>query len=163
MAATVYKDRQTYDNPIVFIGLGLAILGLLYLFVRSLVLDPVHWVYPGVCLGVAGLLGGLWYFLRRLSLRVKVSEKYIKYRVQSALHRRKRRIPWKEVERWSLIKTPVGGVLYPAATGHGGETFVSLTGRNGLAILTRAGRRYFIGCEDVDALREALVDYSVCR
>lgn len=53
----------------------------------------------------------------------------------------------------STVKT-----IVPTVTGHGSETFVSLTGRNGLAILTKEGRRYFIGCDDVDALNDAFAE-----
>lgn len=104
---------------------------------------------------VAFALGMLIWWLSRLQLKVEFNAKYIKFKM-SPVHMNKKVLLWKDIKRFGIIETS------EAAQWSGGnitlrqEKRISLTGRNGLALKTKQGAYFLIGCQDIDKLKHAL-------
>ena len=155
MSDFTYKEKQRLRSilPLTLVGAGTLLA--VYQSATSF-LDPgiANWktvVFAGLALG----LGLLLRFLLRIRLKLSINQERIKFKM-SPFHDKARKIGWDEVEDCELVKT------HPLAPNHGsrialgGERRFTLCGRNGLAIRLKDGRRYFIGCRDVDELGQIL-------
>lgn len=160
MANKLHKEEQRFNDKVVIALLSMGILGLLYGTVNSLLLEPINFFRVAIFLLAALALGGWLFWLVRLRLKVKISDKSIKYQM-APLHGSSRKIKWKEVKKCVIVKTPKVAQWHGANLSYGAEYRFSLCGRNGLSITTKDGRKYFIGCRDVDGLREAMRSFSV--
>jgi hypothetical protein len=155
MATVFFKEKQHFRDIPVLVLLGLMMLATLYGTVKALVEAGGNYG-NFIILFVATLSLGVWiWWLTRLRLKVSVSDKKIKYKM-SPIHPKKQSIKWEQIENCELVKTP------PVAQWSGGnisfnhEQRISVTGRNGLAIKTKEGKHYFIGCHNIEQLKEAL-------
>lgn len=152
---TKFKDRQQFNDKIVFAFLFLALVGTFIGFLKTLWMGELTLTLALIYTGVALVLGGWFWWLRRLELKVSINDRRIKFKM-SPFHQKSKRINWDEVASCKVVKTPL------AAQWHGSnlhlldEHWFSLSGRNGLSLLTRDGQSYFIGCKDVDGLAHFL-------
>ncbi len=93
--------------------------------------------------------------LVRARHRIRVTTKNLKVD-QTSLISQKARIPLSEIASVDVVRHPVFAQHY----GHGGwlsgERYLSLTGRNGLRIETKAGESYFIGSRRAKELKRAI-------
>jgi hypothetical protein len=160
MANKLHEEKQRFNDKVAMALLGTGTVGLLYAAVSSLLTDPANYFRAGVFFLTAFALGGWLYWLVKLQLRVKISDKSIKFRM-APLHTTNRKIKWKEVKDCSIVRTPKIAQWHGANISYGTESSFSLSGRNGLSITTKDGRKYFIGCRDVDGLQEAMRSFSV--
>jgi hypothetical protein len=153
MEDKVFKEEYSFDDKVLFallgVGFGGAFFGLVNLFFSEQAAATKVFAY----LITVFILGFLLWGLRQLKLKVSINDKRIKYRM-FPLHDKTQRIAWDEVESCEIVKTPY------FAQWHGGnirfdrESWYSLTGRNGLSIKTKDGRSLFIGCRNVDKLKQ---------
>jgi hypothetical protein len=160
MATNLHKEEQRFNDKVVMALLGAGIVSSLYAAVNTLLTNPVNAIKAGVLLLVALALGGWLYWLVTLRLKVKISNKSIKYQM-APFHTSNRKIKWKEVEDCTIVKTPAIAQWNGWNLNYGTESRFSLSGRNGLSVTTKDGRKYFIGCRDVDGLQEAMQSFSV--
>ncbi len=160
MANKLHKEEQRFNDKIVMVLLGTSVIGLLCAAVNILVTNPTSFLRAGTLLLVAIGLSGWLYWLVKLELKVKISDKSIKYRM-APFHTSNRKIKWKEVKACTIVKTPGIAQWHGANLSYGAESRFSLSGRNGLSITTKDDRKYFIGCRDVDGLRKAMQSFSV--
>lgn len=160
MATKLHKEEQRFNDKVVMVFLAAGILGLLYAAVNTVLLDPANSFKAAVLVLVATGLAGWLYWLVQLQLKVKISDKSIKFKL-APFHKTSRKIKWKEVKDCTIVKTPEIAQWHGANLSYGAETRFSLSGRNGLSITTKDGRKYFIGCRDVDGLQEAMQSFSV--
>lgn len=160
MATKLHKEEQRFNDKVVMALLGTGIVGLLYGMVNNLLIEPTNLFKAGMFLTTALALGGWLFWLVRLRLKVKISDKSIKYQM-APFHTTNRKIKWKEVKKCSIVKTPKVAQWHGSNLSYGKESRFTLSGRNGLSITTKDGRKYFIGCRDVDGLQEAMQSFSV--
>ncbi|TXF84707.1 hypothetical protein FUA23_21080 [Neolewinella aurantiaca] len=160
MATKLHKEKQRFNDKVVIALLGVAILALLYGTAYSLIVEPSEPLKAGMFLLSALAVSGWLYYLVQLRLEVKISDKSIKYQM-APLHTSSRKIKWKEVEECAIVKTPKVAQWHGANLCYGAESRFSLVGRNGLSLTTKDGRKYFIGCSDVDQLQEAMQSLSL--
>lgn len=132
----------------------------LYGTVNSLLLEPANFFRAGIFLLATLGLGGWLYYLVQLRLKVKISSKSIKFQM-APFHASSRKIKWKEVKKCTIVRTPKVAQWHGSNLSYGAESRFSLSGRNGLSLTTNDGRKYFIGCRDVDGLQEAMRSFSV--
>ena len=159
MSKVNFKERQRYDNKWVPVLLGVTGLvafgkGIYFLTASDVRLENAVFLFL-VALGAAGLI----WWLHRLEMKVTITEKKVKFKL-SPLHPKKQSIAWKEIGRCEIVKTS------EAAQWSGGnitfnEKRYSLNGRNGLAIRTKSGESYFIGCKNVEKLQQTLQAINV--
>ena len=155
MSEVLFKEKQRYDNKLVLIILGLISLLAIVGGIKSLLKTPTHYYETIILFITALVIGVLIWWLTKLKMKVTISEKSIKFKI-SPIYLKKRSIPWKEIEECEIVKTS------EAAQWSGGnitfkrEKRFSFIGRNGLAIKTKKGEYYFIGCKKIAELQQAL-------
>lgn len=159
MANKLHKEKQRYTDKMVFGMLGAGVLLVLAGVCKAAVSDSFNPLHFSLLLTVAAGLSGWMYWLFRLRLSVKITDKSIKYKM-APLHGSSRKIPWSEVEDCTIVQTPKIGQWHGGNLTYGAESHYSLSGRNGLSVKTRDGRKYFIGCRDVEGLKDALSTFS---
>lgn len=156
MARKFFTEKQRIKDPLL-LGAFIALLAYsMFLLGREIYLNGLSNAIPIVLLGVAVLVVGfgLW-ILIRLQLKVAVTKKGINYKM-SPLHTKKKTIDWDEVEECKVIETP------KVAHMHGGnmkfwyEKKFTLSGRNGIAVITKDGDRYFIGTRETADLKKSI-------
>lgn len=156
MARKFFREKQQIKDPLL-LGAFVALLAYsMFLLGREIYLNGLSNAIPIVLFGLAILVVGfgLW-ILIRLQLNVSVTKKGIDYKM-SPLHNKKKRIAWDEVEECKVIETP------KVAHMHGGnmkfwyEKKFTLSGRNGIAVITKDGDRYFIGTRETADLKRSI-------
>ena len=156
MSKQIFKEKQHYHDTVVFAILGLGMAAMLYGVADSLLSGPAPNYTHAAFFGAVGLMLGLrLWWLSRLRLKVSVTAKNIKFRL-SPLQQRSHKIPWEEVESCQVYKTPPSARWHGTNVHFGSEAWYSLNGRNGLAVETKDGHHYFIGCHDVDRLADSI-------
>ncbi len=161
MANKLYKEKQRFNDKVAVVLLGTCIVGLLYATVDSLMADPANYSRAGLFFAVALALGGWLYWLVKLQLRVKISDKSIRFRMMTPFQSISRKIKWKEVQDCTIVTTPTLAQWHGGNISYGSESSFSLSGRNGLSVTTKDGQKYFIGSRDVDGLQKAMQSFSV--
>ena len=148
-----FKERQFFGDKMVYLLLAGGILGAISGLVKSIVYGNSSVITLMSYMSIALLFGCIVWWLLRLRFKVSINHKRIKYKM-SPIHKKAQRISWGEVESCQIIKTPLAAQWHGGNVRFSGESWFSLTGRNGLSIVTKDGRRLFIGCEDVDKLSD---------
>lgn len=150
-----FKDRQHFNDRVVFAFICLAILATFGGLVKTLWTGEATLMTSLIYLGVILALGGWLWWLRHLELKVSIDRKRIKYKM-APWHSKSKRIAWKEVASCKVVKTPLAAQWHGSNIHFCRENWFSLSGRNGLSLLTRDGEQYFIGCRDVEGLADFL-------
>jgi hypothetical protein len=105
-------------------------------------------------LSIAGLAVWTWSLFQR-ELEISISNKKITCK-ENAWFSRKQKIKLDEIASCAVVETPLAAQLHGSNITVGGEKMFSYTGRNGLSIETRDGRRYFVGSRRVDEMKKAI-------
>lgn len=102
-------------------------------------------------------------YLFSIRLILKIDDQKISFRYHP-LHLKKYKIKWDEVEDYQIVHTPISaeysGWAVRYARGDGEQMF-SVSGRRGIWLQLKDGRRFFIGSKHLNELREALTRYGV--
>lgn len=113
--------------------------------------------YPRMAALSLVAVGVLAYLVHLVMVRQRVRVTQRKLKVdQNSLLKQKMRIPLEEITEVKEEHYPVFAQRYGQSGWLSGERFVSLHGRNGVAIKTESGQRYFIGSRRAQELAEAL-------
>lgn len=155
MANKLYKEKQRFNDKLVLVMLGLGIVGLLYAAATFFFNEQTSATYALTCLAFAAGLGGILYRLTHLRYKLQVTDKQIKFKLSPA-QVATQKIKWAEVDSCEIVKTPKAAQWHGSNLRRPREKYFSLTGRNGMAITTKCGSRYFLGCTDVEALKDTL-------
>ncbi len=150
-----FSEKQRFNDKLVFIFLWIGIGGALFGLAKSFINGELTLLSTITYLSIAAGLGFVFWWLKRLQLKISVNDKRIKYKM-SPIHNKSQRIAWDEVASCEILRTPLAAQWHGSNIRYGGESWFSLTGRNGLSIETKDGRRFFIGCRNVDELATAL-------
>jgi uncharacterized membrane protein YciS (DUF1049 family) len=155
MSKVKFKETQKYENKYVLIALGTVGLAAVPLGMYLLLSSEKDVMGAIILFALAFSVGFLIWWLTHLKLKVTVTEKKVKFKL-SPLHFKKQAIPWEDIDRCEIIKTPEAAKWSGGNISSLAEKRYSLTGRNGLAIKTKEGEFFFIGCKNIEALRRAL-------
>ncbi|MFK8165709.1 MAG: hypothetical protein AB8H12_24890 [Lewinella sp.] len=156
MATKLHKESQRFNDKVVLGILGLGTAAALVGTLNALFVSGEPYFNAFVYFVFALVMGGWMYWLISLRLKVSVSKKSIKYTMSTPLNKVSRKIKWKEVQDCTIVKTPKIAQWHGANLTYGAESRFSLSGRSGLSLTTKNGRRYFIGCDNVDELQRAM-------
>lgn len=156
MARKFFTEKQRIKDPLL-LGVFIALLAYsLFLLGRELFMNGFENAIPVFLLGIAVLIVGLGlWVLIRLQLKVAVTKKGIDYKM-SPLHAKKKRIKWDEVEECKVIETPKVAHMHGSNMKFWYEKKFTLSGRNGIAVITKDGERYFIGTRETAALKRSI-------
>jgi len=153
MEDKVFKEEYSFDDKVLFTLLGAGFVGaswgLLNLFLSEQAASTKTLAYIIIVL----ILGFLLFALRQLKLKVSINDKRIKYKM-FPLHNKSQKIEWEEVESCEIVKSPYFAQWHGGNIQFNHESWYSLTGRNGLSIKTKDGRCLFIGCKNVEKLKQ---------
>jgi hypothetical protein len=160
MAKSFFKEKQRFEDKVILAIIGLV--GLFGLFggIKSLLATDTNYTNTIFLFFIAAIAVAAIWWLTRLRMKVSISEKGIKFKL-SPIHAKKRFIAWKDIAVCRIIKTSEAARWSGKDINYKHEKKVSLTGRNGLAITTKDGQRYFIGSNNVNELQQALDQFSV--
>jgi hypothetical protein len=151
----VFRERQRFNDRLVYLLLSAGMIGVFYCFIIALMQGHISTEKGVLFLIVAiGLAGTIWW-LKRLQLKVSVNKNRIKYKMKP-FHEKAKKIAWNDIESCKIVRTPYAAQWHGGNVHFGQKFYYSLTGRNGLSIQTKDGRRLFIGCKDVDGLMQVL-------
>ncbi len=156
MARKFFTEKQRIKDPLLLGAFAALLAYSIFLLGREIYINGLSNAIPIALLGFAVLVVGFGFWvLIRLQLKVAVTNKGINFKM-SPLHTKKKRINWDEVEECKVIETP------KVAHMHGGnmkfwyEKKFTLSGRNGIAVITKDGDRYFIGTRETADLKKSI-------
>lgn len=155
MKNKAFKERQNFNDWLVFMLLGAGFIGAMYGFIKTIAFQDYQLSDLFIYLGIAAVMAISYWGLKRLQLKVSVNKKRIKYKL-FPFHKEAQKIRWDEIASCEVVKTPKAAQWHGGNISYGRESLISLTGRNGLSIETKKGKRIFIGCKEVDDLRISL-------
>lgn len=153
MSKIFFKEKQAYNSKRDLIILGaidLIIVAKAIIFISS-----GNYYNASFLLVIASMIGASIWWLTRLKMNVTISDKNIKFKIYP-LHDDKLSISWKEVEKCEIVETSEAAQWAGGNITFNQEKRFSFTGRNGLAIKTKKGDYYFIGCRQIGELQTAL-------
>jgi hypothetical protein len=110
-------------------------------------------------LGMLSILSAtllLSYLISNLKLKIKITSKGIHYRMFPFL-KKKRVVKWKDIQSCSVVESPVGTTVDRRLIVNIIERKITLTGNNGISIITKSGDRYLIGSKNPEDLKSALL------
>ena len=155
MSRIHFKETQRYKDKLIPLALG--VVGLMAV-VRGMNLLQTSNAEVGTIVFLFALAlasVGAIFALYRLKLKLSISDKKIKYKL-SPWHSAKQSILWQDVDSCKIVQTSEAAQWSGGNITFNHEKRFTLSGRNGLALKTKSGERYFIGCEDILGLRKAL-------
>ncbi|MFK7935200.1 MAG: hypothetical protein AB8G22_16935 [Saprospiraceae bacterium] len=155
MAKIIFKEKQRFSDRIILIALFIISLTSLLSALKHVSAPTANYansIFLLVMFIVASV--SLWW-LTRLKLKVAISEDKINYKM-SPVHSKKQSILWSKVKKCEIIRTSEAAQWSGGNITFNNEKRISLTGRNGLAITTKDGKHYFIGCKNIDGMQQAL-------
>lgn len=158
MKQIYFKEKQRYDNKLALVLLGLFALILIGGAFKSLLASEINYANVIFLFSATSVVIGSIWWLTQLKLKIAISDKKIKAKITPSLFK-KQSIAWSEVEKCEIVRTPEAAQWSGGNVSFGQERMLSLNGRNGLAIETKAGESYFIGCQNINALQQALAHF----
>lgn len=156
MSKRLFKEEQTYQSKDVLFAIGLIAVVLLANGVYQLIENGARnlsVVLTSMAV-VAGLGAWMWY-LAHTRLATKITTKKITARMD-AFRARKVQIPIADIASCEAVETPLAAQWTGGNISFENERVLSVNGRNGLAIETHDGQRFFVGSSDVEALKQAV-------
>ncbi len=162
MAKKIYREKQTFNNR--FLTIALAVLGLLVMGrMVSEVVNPGDRLITVMIAGVLviTILGGWLWYLYNLRLKVTVSEETITFKMKP-WQGKKQRIAWDDVQCCEIIQTPELAQWQGGNITFNHERRYSVSGRNGLHLITKDGKEYFVGSSKLNELKDALKKVFDC-
>jgi len=97
----------------------------------------------------------LSYLISNLRLKLKISSKGIHYKMLPFL-KKNGLVKWKDIQECSVIESPIGTTVDRSLIANIIERKITLTGNNGISIVTTSGERYLIGSKNPEYLKRAL-------
>jgi hypothetical protein len=156
MSKRLFKEEQTYQSTDVLFTIGLIAAMLVWNAIHHLSIGATRnlWVALASIAIALGLGAWMWY-LTRTRLATKITTKKITTRM-NALRPQKVQIPIADIASCEVVETSLAAQWTGGNISFEHEQVLSVNGRNGLAIETHDGRRFFLGSSNVEALKQAV-------
>lgn len=156
MEDKTFKEEYSFDDKVLFALLGAGVIGTFLGLLNSFLSGDAEKSRILGYMVIAIILGFVLWGIRQIKLKVSINDKRIKYKM-FPFHEKTQKIKWEEIESCEIVKTPYFAQWHGANIGLNRETFFSLTGRNGLSIKTKDGKCLFIGCKNMEQLKQFFV------
>lgn len=156
MAKKILKENQKCRRWEIHGLLAFLVIGLTYRFIAQQIGDYSETtlsftVYALLVLPILGLL----LYLIKMELSVRITDKDIKIK-QHPWSKQERRIKWKDVKDYSIVKVPEIAQWSGWNVNFNNEENYAINGRKGLHLTTKNDEEIFIGFSNLDKLKEAL-------
>ena len=161
MANVVFKEKVKFDDKVVLASIAIIIFAILFSLVKALLAstwEPVG-VASLVLFGMVFMV--LFYLLIQLNLKLTVSDKEIKFKMPPFFEK-SHKIAWEDMVSCRIVESPNMSLWHGSNVRFADTLWYSLTGRNGLLIETRDGKKYFVGCKNVKNLKKSLRKLDKC-
>lgn len=155
MVKVYFKEKQRYDNKLLLTILGICCIVAIFGGFKFLAEPDANYPQTVLFFFTALTIGAIIWWLSKLKMKVNISEKGIKFKM-TPLHIKKQAIFWKDIEKCEIVRTSEVAQWSGGNITFNREKRISLNGRNGLALKTKKGEHYFIGCKDISGLQQAL-------
>lgn len=150
-----FKENQRFRQWDVLLFLGILIIGLSTKFLYSTIIAANTDIQVGTFSIVVFVLVGLIIYLLNIRLITKITQKGIQYQY-FPVHYRRKKIRWEEVESCQIVETPLQAELSGWGVSFFKEHVFSVSGKTGLSLTLKDGRRIFIGTSDIEELKSTL-------
>jgi hypothetical protein len=158
MAQLVYSEKQYYLSKRNFhFALAFELL-LVVEIVYQISINPNVTITPRVSLLLASsvlLISALLWFLHKLSLKIKVTNKGISFRMKP-FQPKQRKLKWDEIANCKMVSDPNLLSWNAGMENSWQEKKFTLNARHGISLVTVHGERIFIGSPNLKALADAI-------
>jgi hypothetical protein len=158
MAKLVYAEKQYYLSKRNFhLALALELFLVLYIAYQISV-NTSRSLSPMVLFLLVGtllLLTALLWFLHQLSLKIKVTNKGISFKM-NPFQLKQRKLKWDQIANYKMVNDPNLLSWNAGLENSWQEKKFTLNARHGISLVTVEGERIFIGSPNLSALKEAL-------
>ena len=156
MSKKLFKEKQSFHGTDVIVLASVICLLLIAVFYQQVFIEQDYsiWSSSTLLLVIIGFAAWIWSLFQR-QMEVSISEKKISCK-QNSWFSRKQQIKLKDIDSCTIVETPLPAQLHGSNLSLSGEKMFSFTGRNGLAIETRDGQRYFVGSNQVREMGQAI-------
>jgi len=158
MAKLVYTEKQYYLSKRNF---HLALAFELFLVVEiayQISVNSSRSLAPSVLFLLAGtliLLTALLWFLHQLTLKIKVTNKGISFKM-NPFHLKQRKLKWEQIANYKMVSDPNLPSWNADLENSWREKKFTMNARRGISLVTVQGERIFIGSPNLSALKEAV-------
>jgi len=155
MVKVYFKEKQRYENKVLLTILAISCIAALLGGVKRLVASHTDYPQTIFLFFTALAIGVIIWWLTKLKMKVNISNKRIKFKM-TPIHIKKQSIFWEDIEKCEIVRTSEAAQWSGGNITFNHEKRISLNGRNGLALKTKKGEHYFIGCKNISRLQQAL-------
>lgn len=162
MAKKIFKEKQSFKNK--FLTTALIVLGLLVVIrvINEFFNPGSQFVTVMIAAFIAlAVIGGWLWYLYTLRLKVTVCEEKISFKMKP-WQNQKQKIAWDDVSCCEIIQTPELAQWQGANITFNHERRYTVSGRNGLHLVTKDGTEYFVGSSRLDDLERAVKKVFDC-
>lgn len=156
MSKKLFTEEQTYQSKDVLVLIGLIGTMLVWNSIHHLMRGQERDIWVALTSVFVALGLGVWmWYLTRTRLATKITTKKITTRMDALLPQ-KVQIPIADIARCEVVETPLAAQWTGGNISFEHERILTVNGRNGLAIETHDGRRFFLGSSNVKAIKKAV-------
>ena len=156
----IYKEKQSFHDYVTYAFLLLSLIGIAWIFGHAVYAGKFSVGMAFLCLSLIGLIGFELWYLKNIRLILSINDKYIKLKKRPIPYKEEK-IYWDNVKECSILSAPKGSIWFGNNINFGRIKKYSLSGRNGLSIITNDGTRYILGSQNVDLLKEKLLELNL--
>ena len=160
MAKKIFKEKQRFNRIEIFGLLLFFIVGLTYRFFEKYVINPNEIDINAVgFIGFILLLSVIFLYFWKLSFDITVTKKSLQYRYGFPFSK-KQKIKWEDIEQYQFVETPEAVQLSGwNVQFQNDEQQFSLCGRNGIQIVTKDGKKIFLGSRRLEKLKSKITKF----
>lgn len=162
MKNIIYKEKQSFNDYVTYSLLFLALLGIVWVLGAAIVEGKFSLALAVLCLSLIGLIGFEIWYLQNLRMTLSINDKFIKLK-KLPLPNKAEKIYWDNISECSILSSPKSGIWSGNNISFSRIKYYSLSGRNGLSIMTKDGRRYMLGSQNVDKLKEKMEELNLSK
>ena len=155
----LHKETQKYDRFEAYFLLAFFILSGIALLIKLAFYTPdLSFTVLVMDLAVILISSGILYLLLNLRFDLSIGKSSIKYKYKiSPFFTEKAKIKWKDVQEVKVVE----GSPEASYSGHGVhfstmDRRICLNGNSGLSLYLKNGKHIFLGCKNIDGVRNAL-------
>ncbi len=155
MAKNLFKEKQSHRGKDLIILITILMAATAFGLGKELLSNDTNMLQVVVALAIILALAFGVHLLLKARIRTSISKKRIAVGY-SFWYSKKHKINLEEVESCAVVKTPKANQWHGDNIGYSNENFFSFSGRNGIRLRTKDGRKYFIGTNKVDEMEHAI-------
>ena len=155
MGKKIFKEKQRFRSIDIIAMVIFFIVIISYKLITEIITWDGNYINEIICVILLALFGGILYYLLKMRIKVSVDEENIKFKM-TPWHAQTQKINWKNIQSCKIVRTPISAQWHGGNISFRHEKRFSLSGRNGIHLVTKDGKEYFIGSRRIDELKNAI-------